>query len=300
MKRRTLAGLAALTLFDIVAAQAQTPPPPVNWNGTYFGGTVGYRAADAKINGSYAGLPLFPSDYFTNFNGLAFPFPAFASTLHPSGAVGGIHLGYNNARLLPNWVLGVETDFVFGKSSRSTTVSFSDPTYGQSGSATFNATLNWSTSFRGKLGYVNGPWMLYGTGGLSLAQFKLSGTGGYRGAGSFFCGNDGNDAFAICDFSTNSGWGFSSSKILPGFVLGGGFEYLYLNRWMFRVEYLFADYGRVGFANYLMNGSYSDNYDCGGNGCQQTVYASASALANASVHLTTQTIRFGISYRWEP
>jgi outer membrane immunogenic protein len=301
MRRRTLAGVAALTLFDIVAAQAQaqTPPPPINWTGTYIGGTVGYRAADADINASYAGLPQFPADYFTNFNGLAFPFAAFATTVHPSGAVGGVHLGYNDARLFPNWLVGVETDFVFGKSTRSASLSFSDPANGQSGSADFSATLNWSTSFRGKLGYIHGSWLFYGTGGLSLAEFKLSGNGGYRGAGSFGCG-DGLDSLGICDFSTASGWGFSSTKILPGFVLGGGIEYLHLNRWMFRVEYLYADYGRVGFANYALNGSYSDNFDCGGNGCPQAVYASASAIGNASVHLTTQTIRFGVSYRLDP
>jgi outer membrane immunogenic protein len=298
MKRRTLAGVAALTLFDIVAAQAQTPPPPVDWSGFYTGVNVGYRAGDFSGTSSYAGLPQFPWNFFNTFSGLNFPYPTTGTSLKPSSAVGGLHAGYNYNRIAPNILVGFEGDVVWGNGKKSNTWFFGDSS-GQRGFATFSTSINWQASLRGRVGYWNGPWLLYGTGGVSIAQVKFSGYGGVTGAGSFDCSND-SDSFSTCDFSNSSAFAFSSSKILPGGVVGGGVEYLYLNHWMFRVEYLYADYGYVRFSDFGLKSSYSDNFNCGGNGCPQTVFLTSSALGQASAHLTTQTIRFAVSYRWAP
>src|SRR5262245_12911633 len=77
-KRKALTGVAALTLFDIVAAHAQPVPPvpPVplfSWTGFYFGGHAGYRLAD--VNGS---TPVGVTPNFNQFFGPPSFNPLFA------------------------------------------------------------------------------------------------------------------------------------------------------------------------------------------------------------------------------
>ncbi len=278
MKRQALTGLAALTLFDIATAHAQTP---VNnpWTGYYIGGNAGYRWAHVDGSAPYAGLPIY--DAFLN---PSFPIYTVPLSLNPKNGVLGIHGGYNtmvNAR----WLAGFEADASFGRGSATHTLFQSDPINLTSGAASFSATVDWSATFRGRVGYTYGPMLFFATGGLAVTQVSISANGAFAGGDSFACGD-----FFTCIYSTGSTSAFSAKKTLVGGVVGAGVERALGRNLMLRVEYLFAYYGNVNFGNAVINSTYSDNYIC-----VCTINSTASGPVSASI--STQTVRVGLSYR---
>jgi opacity protein-like surface antigen len=108
--KRTLSGLAALTLFDIASAHAQTPPL-FSWTGYYLGGHAGFRYDEVTATGPYGG---FPSVTFGFPGTVSFPVPA-ASVKNDSGSgVIGLQGGYN-LQFSYNYLVGLEGDFSWGR-----------------------------------------------------------------------------------------------------------------------------------------------------------------------------------------
>jgi len=273
MKRKTLTGLAALTLFDIVAAHAQ---PAVDWTGYYAGGNAGVEWADVNGSFPYGGFPAFP--------GPTFPVASSPYDLTPTTGVIGVQGGYNY-KINRDWLVGVEADVEFGHGHASTLLNLFDPLTGSAGSAQFSATLDWSVSLRGRVGYTTGPWLLYMTGGVSFLKMSVAGSGGFNSPTGVFCA----DGFANCSYS--AAWSYSYSEVLPGFVVGPGVEYMLPDgRWSVRAQYLFADYGNVNLGPASIVSNYNDPVGCG---C--TVQSITSG--NVSAHVTTQTATFGLNYR---
>ena len=161
-------------------------------------------------------------------------------------------------------------------------MTLSDPVTGAVSTNVFKATTDWSASLRSRFGYVNGPWLLYGTAGVSFLRTTVSGAGGFSATGCIITCSD--------SFVTSSSSVFSLSKTLVGGIVGVGAERVFDNKVLLRVEYLFADYGRVNFGDVAITSSYQDNIICH---CSVT----QTSVGNASAYVTTQTVRVGASVK---
>jgi opacity protein-like surface antigen len=228
-KSRLLAGLASLTLFDIAAADAaprakQAPPLP-DWTGFYIGAHAGYRWADGA----------FTSPAYSFFVPGSGPvgFPARSESYGLNSGIFGVHAGYNYL-LSPTWLIGLEGDISYGsgKSSTSAALTVYD---NNNDSFLFRRTsalkLSWQATIRGRLGYVSGPWLFYGTGGVAFIRAKW---------------NDHSSISEICcDAPTVDPTvaASSSSKTLTGAVVGGGIERMFDQNWIGRIEYLYENFG---------------------------------------------------------
>lgn len=221
-KHKLLAGLASLTLFDIAAANA-APPQIFNWQGFYIGGHTGMRSADATFTGA-------PSDFDFGFVPVSFPGRMEGYSL--GSAIVGLQGGYNFL-INPMWLVGIEGDFSggWGDASSSAELTVFDST---NDSYLFRRTsivkLGWQGTIRGRIGYVSGPWLFYGTGGVAFIHVKWSDS-------SFITALSG---FLPVDPTIAA---VSASKVLTGGVAGFGVEYMFSPMWTGRVEYLYENFG---------------------------------------------------------
>jgi outer membrane immunogenic protein len=267
-----------LTLFDIAAAHAQTPPA-FSWTGFYVGAHAGYRGANVDGSASFGGFPVVDA----STGGVSFPIIDKSVSLNPNGGIFGFQGGHN-VLVRPNFLIGFEGDVSWGKASASNAFTLTDLGTGAVSSNFLSAQVDWSASIRWRFGYVSGPWLFYGTGGFSFLHMNVSGAGGFSASGSpTSCDFD-----SFCTFSTSGSSTFSLSKTFAGLVVGAGVERQLDNHWMIRIEYLFADYGRVNFGDVVIKSTYTDNFNC-------FCTVNATSIGNVSAHVTTTTLRVGIS-----
>jgi outer membrane immunogenic protein len=211
LRKQILTGLASLTLLDIATAQAQT------WQGSYVGGHAGYRWADANFTS--------PAYIFTiPFSQPTF-FPARNENYNLNSGIVGVHTGYN-FMLSPTFLVGIEGDWTWGsgKDNSSATFIISDGTATRSS----EVHLTWQATIRGRLGVVNGQWLFYGTGGVAFIHAKWS------------------DSLSASPSSTQfpaiaATW--SENNTLTGSVFGGGIERMFNPNLIFRLEYLYENFG---------------------------------------------------------
>ncbi|KRQ02450.1 TonB-dependent receptor domain-containing protein [Bradyrhizobium manausense] len=134
---------------------------------------------------------------------------------NPAGALGGLQLGYNHL-LAPNWLVGVEGELDW--TSAQGKANFVDP----AGTAALSMTSdhNWYDSLSGRIGYVMGPLMLYAKGGAAWmnADYRMD-------------VNSGLDGTSLV------------STTRPGWIAGGGVEYMLGSRWSAKLEYSHLDFG---------------------------------------------------------
>lgn len=161
-----------------------SPQPISTWTGFYVGANAGYGW------GSVSNL---------------------SASSDMAGFVGGAQLGYNWQA--GNLVVGIESDFQGSAQSRSDTV-----TIGGVG-LTVDQNLPWFATLRGRIGYSNGPWLLYATGGAAWVDYKISGTA--------------------------LGTTVNSDTTKAAWTLGGGFEWMFMPQWSAKIEYLYIDTGDV-------------------------------------------------------
>jgi outer membrane immunogenic protein len=228
--RTWLAGLGFAALaFGGSAVAADLPmkaPPPAaapafSWTGWYVGVTAGGEWASSDPRTSTVFDPI--AGYFA-----ASSVPAIAATgtqhIGSSGATVGGELGYNWQAGMA--VLGVETDFQYFGLKGSATNSALYPCCAPTGfTITSSVKTDWLFTLRPRLGLAGDHWLVYGTGGLALADLKANFTF--------------TDTFATA-LETGS---ISSTR--AGWVAGVGGEYAFAPRWSFKVEYLHVDLGRV-------------------------------------------------------
>jgi outer membrane immunogenic protein len=253
MKRVILASAIAIIGFGSVASAAdlpvKAPPAPVpevwNWSGFYIGGNIGGAFSDNNtdyvmpfttpgniagfcgIGSAVAGLPVVtganPFDLSTNCSG-------------GSSVIAGGQIGYNWQ--MAAWVFGLEAD---GEWQKIVTHSFfrfgSNPAAGapmgsvSGDTAYFRSEQDALGTFRGRIGWSGGNWLVYATGGLAVGGAKHSATevlspgtacpvapsGGCR------TGND------------------STTKV--GWTVGAGTELMLDRNWSVALEYLYVDLG---------------------------------------------------------
>jgi outer membrane immunogenic protein len=207
MKLRAFAGGAALAAGSLIcaysASAADLPAPmptkapvaPVayapaaiyNWTGFYIGGNLG-----AGFSGSSW------SDPFTGANN------TFRSGV---GFLGGGQIGANYQ--LNVLVLGVEGDFSWTGLKGSGADSIGD---------TLNTNTNWTSTVTGRVGAAFDRLLVYGKGGLALAQ----------------------DQSSLTDLGGNSA---STSFMRTGWTVGAGIEYGISKNWSARIEYDYLNFG---------------------------------------------------------
>jgi opacity protein-like surface antigen len=115
------------------------------------------------------------------------------------------------------------------------------------------------------LGFVNGPWLLYGTGGVAFARVKWNESTVLNTTGP----------------ATVSTSAWSDDKTLTGWVAGGGVEYMFAPHWIGRVEYLYESFGDFTVPTGL-------------------VPAGAPPRAGTLDLSAVQKVRVGISYKFGP
>ncbi len=195
--KKLLLGSAAFLLLSAGVASATDMPikapiykaAPFSWEGLYVGVHAGYGwGGDYKLVDNNLGT---------------------TATLHPSGGLGGLQIGYNEY-LAPNWVLGTEFDFSFAD--------IKDNRIANPGALPVTAKTDFLGTSRVRLGYAMDRTLVYATGGMAWAHVKAKEVLGGLG---FFA----PDTYHV------------------GWTLGGGVEYAFDPRWSVKVEYLYADFG---------------------------------------------------------
>jgi outer membrane immunogenic protein len=211
-----LAGTIALFAFASVnAAYAADmpvkalPPAPVqyDWTGFYAGGNIGYAVGSGHSSETLT----FPNG--TQFSGETF-------TLTPAGALGGLQAGGNVQR--GNWVMGVEGDWQVSSQKASICIQTCSVGTGPLNEAlTVGQNITWLATLRGRLGYADGAFLWYLTGGGALGRVES------------------NDVAQLPTVAA----GFDHTR--SGWTLGGGSETALTGNWTVKLEYLFVDLGTI-------------------------------------------------------
>ena len=207
--------LASLGIVNIASAADMPARAPVykapaavvaaSWTGPYLGLNVGWIGSYNRV---------------TDIEGLQDD-PGTVHRYHKSSVTGGVYAGYNWQ--VTNWVLGVEADFS-GASAKSSHVLDDTPGSGFDMDATAETRVSWTSTYRGRLGFLVTPsTLLYGTGGLALARIKNAQID--TDSGVF----DPNDS--VSRTSTRFGW-----------VAGGGVEYMFTPNVIARLEGLYMGF----------------------------------------------------------
>ncbi len=152
----------------------------------------------------------------------SFPGSSQRLVIGSAGALGGAQLGYNFQA--GGWVLGVEGD-IQASGLRQSPICVS--TCGSTNIFLATQELSWLATVRGRLGYSLGPALLYATGGAAFARVKTS------------------LSSALDPFPMVVG-NFSETK--AGWTTGGGMEAALGGHWSARIEYLYADLGRMSYS----------------------------------------------------
>jgi outer membrane immunogenic protein len=249
MKKVILASAIAVLGFGSVASAAdlpvKAPPAPVpqvwNWSGFYIGGNVGGSFSDNNIDydmpfttpgnsfgscGVVTGTPVLSGPN---------PFDLSSNCSGGSSVIGGGQIGYNWQ--MAAWVFGLEADGEWQKVIAHSFVRFgSNPAAGApmgsvaTDTAYFRSEQDALGTFRGRIGWSGGNWLVYATGGLAVGGVKHSATEVLSPgiACPVVSGNcrTGNDS------TTKWGW-----------TVGAGSELMLDRNWSVGLEYLYVDLG---------------------------------------------------------
>lgn len=222
MATKISATIGALALSAGAASAADLPlkaPPLVapifDWTGFYTGGHAGCS------NGCSHDDPVLPFPPTTSTGNQDLFASLTVGNVNLSGSslkgfIGGVHAGYNYQ--LPNrFVVGFEGDVDY--TDMQANASGLNPVTVLAGQAVFRTT--WQGSLRGRVGYAFDRLLVFGTGGLAIADGKLSALGTLNGVPL-----------------PNT----SSSNTHVGWTAGGGLEYAFTQQWLGRVEARYTDF----------------------------------------------------------
>jgi outer membrane immunogenic protein len=146
--------------------------------------------------------------YFDTDNKISDPVGGVFSSFNTGtdgGLIGG-YLGYNYQ--MEQIVLGLDADIYYGYGGKTALAALPVPSVLDDKEG-----ITWAV--RGRLGYVMGAFMPYVTGGYAGMIDKKSFAVGFVG---------------------------SQSEALHGWTIGGGFEYMFTQNWLTRVDYQYKDF----------------------------------------------------------
>jgi outer membrane immunogenic protein len=257
---------------------APTSTAAGNWAGWYIGGNAGYLDGANRINTDATIIS-------SSSTPVTAPAMATAATSVLStgngGFIGGLQGGHNFV-LSPMWLAGFEVDFqgstLRGSAGSANTVTV-DTTSGP-GTGTFTTgiatsrALDYLGTIRARLGAAVTPNLLiYGTGGLAYGRVRSS--------ASFIQTSNVNNVPTV-----SSAGSFSDTR--AGYAVGAGGEWMFLDKWSFKAEYLHYD---LGSANYGTGGYGIDEWPTSlpGSGV-------AGIATSTRVHFNGNIARFGLNY----
>jgi outer membrane immunogenic protein len=243
MRRKILFGFGVLAVSagGLLPASAQENAI-AQWGGFYGGGHVGYAwstpnaTTEGEVEKLYTLTPPVGSrsavDAVLEDKQVPLSF---------DGAVGGLHVGYNQQ--FKNFVLGIEGayDWTQGDNSASVTpeakltnssvinaINNGTTTLGDDARVNYKGSMGDIASVRGRVGFSNTALLVYGTGGVAWTDYALNIT-----------------ADAAPGYADGA---FRMSRNLTGWVAGGGVEYK-LNRFLsLRAEILHYDFGSIEYS----------------------------------------------------
>ena len=181
------------------ALPASVPEPAAySWTGAFAGVQAGYAWGDDRAK-----------EFLTQtgqWTGLQFPYKT-------SGGLAGIHAGANYQ--ISSLVFGVIGDLEYSGLKGG----FRDnPGPGNPGGVS-NVTVRGQGSLRGRVGYAYDRLLVYGTGGLALANLKY------------------------LYLNPSSGLGETTSSYHTGWTAGGGVEYAFTDHFLGHIEYRYTNLG---------------------------------------------------------
>lgn len=159
------------------------------------------------------------------------------ATLDGTAFIGGGQIGANYQ--LNSLVLGAEADLNYTnlENTRELTVPpFTGFSPGSSALAQ-KVSADWLSTIRGRLGFTQNNWLVYGTGGLAITRVQFSDT--------------------LADITTIPGANsMSTEKTAFGWTAGAGVEWMYSSALSLKVEYLYVDFENVSVSNpYILSGA---------------------------------------------
>jgi outer membrane immunogenic protein len=244
-----LAGASVCALALPALAQPAGSGPAdgtVDWNGPYAGINAGWNGANSQ-----AGPGVATTQQLTGVSAGAGPvtvpaasFPTARMDFGSSGFAGGGQVGYNHQ--VGHFVLGVEGDMdgVTGRGSQFS--GYALPATALTSANTVGIDRftepNWTASIRGRLGWATGPVLLYGTGGLAIADVRQSALYSYAPTvtAAVAAANPGTTFGPFANAASND-------STLTGWTVGGGAEYRVNRAVSVGAEYRHSDYGSPGY-----------------------------------------------------
>jgi outer membrane immunogenic protein len=214
-----------------VYTKAPIVAPVSRWDGVYAGVNVGgaWGHSDSTTSTVFDPLGYFASTSPPAINAIG------GQSIGTSGVTGGVQAGYNQQ--LGSFVAGIEADIESMSLKGGASASGIYPCCSPAGfTVASNVSMNWLATVRGRLGFAQGDWLFFVTGGAAFSDLKAS--------WSFTdtCGN-----FAGCNGpgGPNASELASASFNTVGWVLGAGVESKFAQRWSWKAEYLHVDFGSV-------------------------------------------------------
>jgi len=200
-----------------------------NWTGFYAGGNVGYGW------GNYGASNVIGT--FVNANGGSAPYGFNTVSGNGNGITAGIQTGYNWQ--IEQTVLGIEADWQYlnSKATIGDSAIAVLPAIGGNFNGSASVSTDWYATFRGRVGYAFGPALLYATGGIALADAKLSASA---------TGSIPTSLFPLA-YGPLGSMNASDRAVLVGYVVGGGLEYALGAGWSVKGEYLHMGFGTNGY-----------------------------------------------------
>jgi outer membrane immunogenic protein len=254
--RKLLAGLAFVasgvlaTTAPLMAGDGYGEPRPLRWTGFYVGAHVGHGWGDWSVDLSHSSGAIHYNDPFV---------PAKHDLDGGDGWLGGLQAGYNYQT--GGVVVGLEADVSWtgmDADGRFTTIAPNFTTWD------INSSLDLFGTVRGRLGFVSGPLLIYGTAGLAWGITDTSqATNWFPPAPPDVGGRTSGDTNHI------------------GFAVGGGVEWLIARNWSLKAEYMFIDLGKE---NYSLHGTVKPN-------------SSVPYVETFAADLEFHTVRLGLNYR---
>jgi outer membrane immunogenic protein len=302
MKKIALSFAAlALTAGSALAADLPTrkeavlpppPPPPPMWTGFYVGLNAGGTFANSNRQtigvGPVAADAAWRNAYGNQINNLiAFSSAASAAGYNGNngGFIGGGQIGYN-WQVMGKFVAGMEADIQgVANSNGSRAFATGAPVAGSQfgdawlGNHSVRGNLQYLGTVRGRLGWLVMPTLLvYGTGGLAYGGLSLNTT-------SSIYSVTGSGALSDGVAPAIGGVNFSNTQV--GWTAGGGLEWMFMQNWSAKVEYLYYDLGTL-TQNFALA-----SYDNGNNANATAVFGGqARARVNGNI------VRAGVNYHF--
>jgi outer membrane immunogenic protein len=236
---------------------------PFNWTGLYIGGHIGgswdhfdLGSFDTDVN-VFEQLIGFVRDPIGPGDVVSFVTTPGVDAGSDDSIIGGGQIGYNFQ--FGHFVVGVEGDFSGVDHSRTNTFTDSENSFFFLGSTSSFTDLetsrtvesSWMGSGRGRLGWAEGPVLLYVTGGVAFAEVNVKEFD--RATTTFFVpGGQGvgigippNSVIISTIASRNID---HDDSVLFGWTGGGGIEWAPHNNWSIGIEYRHSEFGDENFS----------------------------------------------------